>query len=117
MMCDYVYPAEQYNCQRCQLVLAVLVIKRYTHSPKDQKLIENCKMPSDKSKACIVPSCKATDIDFPDRIFFPVPENKKKKWLEIVKGDRETIEPNKRLFCCESHFSVHFFSLHSSVEY
>lgn len=63
-------------------------------------------MPSEKSKTCIVPSCKASNSDHPDRIFFTVPETKKKQWFEIVGCDVDSIEPNKRQFCCENHFSV-----------
>lgn len=60
----------------------------------------------------MVPSCAAEKSNFPDRIFFVVPENKKKQWLEIVGGDSScTIEPNKRMFCCENHFSVVTFIL------
>lgn len=63
-------------------------------------------MPTDKSKTCMVPSCKAVNTNVSNRIFFTVPENKKIQWLEIVGGDNRTIEPNKRLFCCENHFNV-----------
>lgn len=63
-------------------------------------------MSSNKCKICIVPACKAVDSNNPDRIFFTVPENKKKQWLDIVGGDSSSIEKNKRLFCCENHFSV-----------
>lgn len=63
-------------------------------------------MPSDRPKTCMVPSCKAVNSKFPDRIFFAVPEVKKKHWLEIVGCDDNSIESNKRLFCCEKHFNV-----------
>lgn len=63
-------------------------------------------MSSKKCKICIVPACKAVNSNIPDRIFFPVPDKKKKQWLEIVGGDSSSIEPNKRLFCCENHFST-----------
>ncbi len=71
-------------------------------------------MPTEKSekskapKTCMVPSCKAVSTKYPDRIFFTVPEAKKHHWLELVGDDDESIEPNKRLFCCENHFSVRF---------
>lgn len=59
-----------------------------------------------RSRVCIVPVCKAVNSDFPDRIFFAVPENKKKNWLEIVGCDSSSIKTNKRLYCCENHFDV-----------
>lgn len=59
-----------------------------------------------QNRICIVPVCNAKNSDFPDRIFFTVPENKKKTWLEIVGGDSSSIKPKKRLFCCENHFDV-----------
>lgn len=73
-----------------------------------------------RSRICIVPACKAVNSDFPDRIFFAVPENKKKEWLEIVGGDSSSIKSNKRLFCCEKHFDVNclcfLVSLHISLK-
>ncbi|KAJ6631742.1 Zinc finger protein, partial [Pseudolycoriella hygida] len=59
-----------------------------------------------QNRICIVPVCNAKNSDFPDRIFFAVPESKKKNWLEIVGGDSSCIKPKKRLFCCENHFDV-----------
>lgn len=59
-----------------------------------------------RGKICIVPVCKAVSADVPDRIFFPVPDNKKDEWLDKVGGDIASIKPNKRLFCCENHFDV-----------
>ncbi|KAJ6623033.1 Zinc finger protein, partial [Pseudolycoriella hygida] len=61
-------------------------------------------MPSEKSKICMVPSCKADSCDVPDRIFFTVPESKRKSWLEIV-GIND-VDRKQRLFCCENHFST-----------
>lgn len=61
-----------------------------------------------QNRICIVPVCNAKNSDFPDRIFFTVPENKKKTWLEIVGGDSSSIKPKKRLFCCENHFDVNY---------
>lgn len=63
-------------------------------------------MPPDKTKTCMVPACKADSSSHPDRIFFPVPEAKKKHWLELVGDDGDAIEQSKRLFCCENHFNV-----------
>lgn len=54
----------------------------------------------------MVPSCEADSSTFPDRIFFTVPEAKKKRWLEIVGQHCDSIDPKERLFCCENHFSV-----------
>lgn len=59
-----------------------------------------------RGKICIVPVCKAVSADVPERIFFPVPENKRENWLDKVGGDITSIKPNKRLFCCENHFDV-----------
>ncbi len=68
------------------------------------------KMPSKEvarqNRICIVPVCNAKNSDYPDRIFFAVPENKKNAWLELVGGDTSSIKPKKRLFCCENHFDV-----------
>lgn len=63
-----------------------------------------------QNRICIVPVCNAKNSDFPDRIFFAVPENKKKEWLELVGGDTSN-KPKKRLFCCENHFDVTLYSL------
>lgn len=59
-----------------------------------------------QNRICIVPVCYAKNSDFPDRIFFAVPEHKKKEWIELVGGDISCIKPKKRLFCCENHFNV-----------
>lgn len=59
-----------------------------------------------QNRICIVPVCNAKNSDYPDRIFFAVPETKKKQWLELVGGDISCIRPKKRLFCCENHFDV-----------
>lgn len=59
-----------------------------------------------RSRICIVPACKAVNSDYPDRIFFAVPENKKQDWLDIVGGSSSSIKSNKRLYCCEKHFDV-----------
>lgn len=59
-----------------------------------------------QNRICIVPVCRAVNSDVPERIFFAVPENKKKEWLDIVGGDISSIKPKKRLYCCENHFDV-----------
>ncbi|XP_037032514.1 zinc finger protein 2-like [Bradysia coprophila] len=59
-----------------------------------------------QNRVCIVPVCNAKNSDYPERIFFAVPETKKKQWLELVGGDISCIKPKKRLFCCENHFDV-----------
>lgn len=59
-----------------------------------------------QNRICIVPVCNAKNSDFPDRIFFAVPENKKKEWVDLVGGDTSCIKPKRRLFCCENHFDV-----------
>ncbi|XP_037032513.1 gastrula zinc finger protein XlCGF26.1-like [Bradysia coprophila] len=59
-----------------------------------------------RNRICIVPACKAVNSDFPDRIFFPVPDSKRDNWLDIVGAKASSIKSNKRLYCCEKHFDV-----------
>ncbi len=64
-----------------------------------------------RNRICIVPACKAVNSDYPDRIFFAVPESKKNEWLVIVgasscSSSSSHKSTNKRLYCCEKHFDV-----------
>lgn len=66
--------------------------------------------PKAEKKICMVPACEASSIDYPDRIFVSVPENKKREWLAIVGAESVYIHPTKRFFCCEEHFDVSVIS-------
>lgn len=95
------------------IVIMMMMIKK---NPKILNIDRCCqiivyrKMPSKeilrRSRICIVPACRAVNSDFPDRIFFAVPESKRNNWLEIVGARRSSIKSNKRLYCCEKHFDV-----------
>lgn len=58
-------------------------------------------------KSCVVPKCKNTTTNSPDKLFFIVPKDVKmrKKWIKAMKrldpfGDKSTV------YCCEDHFDV-----------
>ncbi|CAH0721279.1 unnamed protein product, partial [Brenthis ino] len=57
-------------------------------------------------KYCIVPECKNTIRNAPDKVFFLVPRGIeiRRQWCKIIKRDR--ISPSTPLYCCEDHFNV-----------
>lgn len=70
-----------------------------------------------RNRICIVPACRAVNSDYPDRIFFPVPETKKYEWLGIVGANSSSIKANQRLYCCEKHFDVKRFVVRMVINY
>lgn len=57
-------------------------------------------------KYCIVPKCKNTNRNAPNKVFFLVPrgEDVRRKWCKIMK--RDMISPSTCLYCCEDHFDL-----------
>ena len=58
-------------------------------------------------KSCVVPKCKNTTTNSPEKLFFIVPKDVKmrKKWIKAMKrldpfGGKSTV------YCCEDHFDV-----------
>lgn len=57
-------------------------------------------------KCCIVPECKNTITNAPDKVFFHVPRGMsiRRKWCKII--NRNMISPSTPFYCCEDHFNV-----------
>ncbi|KAJ8704944.1 hypothetical protein PYW08_012264 [Mythimna loreyi] len=57
-------------------------------------------------KYCIVPKCKNTIRNAPNKVFFHVPRGAdiRKKWCKIMK--RDMVSPSTCLYCCEDHFDI-----------
>ncbi|XP_075989237.1 uncharacterized protein LOC142985137 isoform X2 [Anticarsia gemmatalis] len=66
--------------------------------------LQECSKPT--FKYCIVPLCKNTNKNAPNKVFFLVPRGAavRKTWCRIMK--RDMISPSTCLYCCEDHFDL-----------
>lgn len=59
-------------------------------------------------KYCLVPLCKNTTVETPDKIFIrlPLDRNRRIKWLKACRRDIHDISVSSGLHVCEDHFNV-----------
>lgn len=62
-------------------------------------------------KWCIVPKCKSTSIENPNKVFLNVPKEQKirRKWMNVVRRDPKGISAKTNCFVCEDHFDVSWY--------
>ena len=60
-------------------------------------------------RCCLVPLCKNTSQNQPQKVFLQVPKDEKltKKWFE--RANRQYYVSNSHFFCCEDHFDVSLY--------
>ncbi|XP_049881880.1 uncharacterized protein LOC126377877 isoform X5 [Pectinophora gossypiella] len=60
-------------------------------------------------KSCIVPQCKSTSINTPNKLLIHVPNNPqiRKKWLTLARrADAHCLSTKSRMYFCEDHFDL-----------
>lgn len=74
--------------------------------------MEETKKPS--YKYCMVPKCKNTIRNTPDKWFFRIPTDAKvrKQWCNAMR--RDNVSPISCLYCCEDHFNVSMLYLNTA---
>lgn len=98
-------------CVLCFVVFFCFVLFSWSRSYglnfQDNKLSNNDMSKSKPQyKWCIVPQCKSSSSNTPEKVFLQVPlkDNLRKLWLEAV--DRQQLSATSCLYVCEDHFDV-----------